>query len=355
MRIRWMVLVAVLGCVSWGATAQQRAAKDFVPEVANPTHAMGAGPVVWIDEAHHNYHTKDGRYQSFAKFLAKDGYRVGANTAPFSAKTLKGCDVLVVANALHASNAKSWRLPTPSAFTADEVEAVRAWVAGGGSLVLIADHMPFPGAAAELGAAFGFSFTNGYTQGAGGKRLGPFLKSEGGLRDHAITEGVEGVLTFTGQAFGSPVGAEPLMVLPEGASTALVEQAGRITRQTQRADSSGKHQGAVLRHGKGRVVVFGEAAMFTAQISRAGRPMGMNAPGAEGNALFLLNTMRWLTGAVMGATESGAADSNWPSFRGPGATGLSASAPTEWDVDAGQGVVWKTRIAGLGHSSPVIW
>ena len=47
---------------------------------------------------------------------------------------------------------------------------------------------------------------------------------------------------------------------------------------------------------------------------------------------------------------------NWPSFRGPGATGVAEGpAPTMWDVDQGTNVKWKTAIPGLAHSSPIVW
>ena len=50
-----------------------------------------------------------------------------------------------------------------------------------------------------------------------------------------------------------------------------------------------------VRHGQGRVAVFGEAAQFSAQISGTGaRPMGMNHPNAPHNARFLLDVMVWL-------------------------------------------------------------
>ena len=47
----------------------------------------------------------------------------------------------------------------------------------------------------------------------------------------------------------------------------------------------------------------------------------------------------------------------WPSFRGPGATGLATNSVTvsDWDVERGRNVRWQTPIPGLGHSSPVIW
>ena len=49
-------------------------------------------------------------------------------------------------------------------------------------------------------------------------------------------------------------------------------------------------------------------------------------------------------------------DRDWPGFRGIAAAGLSnREAPVSWDVPSGRGVAWKTPIAGLGHSSPIVW
>jgi len=48
---------------------------------------------------------------------------------------------------------------------------------------------------------------------------------------------------------------------------------------------------------------------------------------------------------------------DWPSFRGIGGNGVADGFPTAttWDVAAKKGVVWSVPVAGLGHSSPVIW
>jgi len=49
-------------------------------------------------------------------------------------------------------------------------------------------------------------------------------------------------------------------------------------------------------------------------------------------------------------------DDNWPQFRGQGGLGIgSGNPPTEWDVQTGQNVSWKTQIPGLGHSAPIAW
>src|SRR5215468_8723308 len=48
---------------------------------------------------------------------------------------------------------------------------------------------------------------------------------------------------------------------------------------------------------------------------------------------------------------------NWPSFRGPGASGVGdgQGAVLDWDVARGRNVRFKTAIPGLGNSSPIVW
>ena len=48
---------------------------------------------------------------------------------------------------------------------------------------------------------------------------------------------------------------------------------------------------------------------------------------------------------------------NWPSFRGPNATGIAdgSNPPTVWDAEKSTNILWKTEIPGLGHSSPIVW
>ena len=50
-------------------------------------------------------------------------------------------------------------------------------------------------------------------------------------------------------------------------------------------------------------------------------------------------------------------DIHWPSFRGAQARGIAEgyATPTEWDVERGTHIKWKTAIPGLAHSSPVVW
>lgn len=51
------------------------------------------------------------------------------------------------------------------------------------------------------------------------------------------------------------------------------------------------------------------------------------------------------------------AKGSWPSFRGPRASGIAEGQdlPDHWNGESGENVLWKTRIPGLAHSSPVVW
>ncbi len=301
-------LILPLALVGCAAGSLQVADLEFQPHIESPAFLPGEGPVVLIDEAHFNFHTAQGRYKPFAELLRRDGYVVRSLVSQFTAESLAVAEILVISNAVNEDDTEE--LPTASAFEAFEVTAVEMWIEQGGALLLIADHMPWPGAAEELAARFGLLFINGYAldaeTGAGGMT---FRRSDGSLRSHAITNGrrpeerIESVRTFVGQAFRSNPGTsiEPLLVLRDGTEVVLPEVAGQFSEGTPRVAAVGWLQGAVLRHGSGRVAAFGEAAMFSAQVSGSGEQrflMGMNNPNASENPQFLLNVMHWLSGRL---------------------------------------------------------
>lgn len=291
------------------AAAQQVPDSAFAPPIARPAFAEGRGPVVMIDQGHNNFHTADGRYYAFARLLRRDGFVVRPHVGAFTAQSLRDARVLVVSNALHQRNATGdWSLPTPSAFTPGEIAAVRAWVEGGGSLLLIADHMPMAGAAEELGKAFGVRFANGFAADStvqGGTLV--FRRGDGSLGAHPITAGrgageaVDSVATFTGSSFrvDAAVRHDTLLRLPPTTIVLLPDTAWRFHDRTRSERGPGWLQGVALPVGRGRVAVFGEAAMFSAQLAGPNRqPMGMNSPVAPQNPRFVLNTVRWLAGLL---------------------------------------------------------
>lgn len=300
------------------AAAQQVPDTLFRPPVERPAFASGQGPRLCLDEAHHNFHTLDDRFRAFGLLAERDGFRVGPLRAPFSAASLAACDLVVISNA-QASDAEwdTYPSPTPSAFTDAEIGAVRSWVLDGGRLLLIADHQPLAGAAKALAAAFGATFIDGFAfsrdmlRPDGSMRGGPdrptlFVPAAATLADHPITAGrtaderVTQVRSFTGQAFrwtGRDV--RPVLVLPPDFVSLEPRYAWQFDSTTQVRDVGGWLQGATRRVGRGRVALFGEAAMFSAQVAGPERrPMGMNAPQAEQNAQFTLNVLRWLVGAL---------------------------------------------------------
>jgi hypothetical protein len=98
--------------------------------------------VIFIDEGHHNFHTREGRYLPFTNLLESDGYQLKSYEGNFTHEKISAGKILVIANALNKKNVNDWFLPTPSAFTPAEIEVVKTWVKNGGNLFLIADHMP---------------------------------------------------------------------------------------------------------------------------------------------------------------------------------------------------------------------
>ncbi len=281
--------------------SQQIADESYDPKIEDPVYEKGKGPIVYLDEAHHNFHTKDGRYKGFTKVLESDGYVVKPYKKAFTKEELAKGKILVISNALHESNRRAWYLPNPSAFTQEEIDEIKVWVHQGGSLFLIADHMPMAGAAQDLGSTFGFEFTNGFALDTVQRGPSFFDTKEGSLIENAITNGrkpeekVHQVTTFTGQAFKIPADAKPILVFDERYVNLLPDTAWAFKKETPRHNLKNWYQGAYKKHGAGRIVVFGEAAMFTTQLAGPNKiKVGMNHPDAKQNYQLLLNIIHWL-------------------------------------------------------------
>lgn len=294
----------ILSLVSCYVSAQQVADLSYEPPIQNPMYKQQEGPVLFIDEGHHNFHTKDGRYQAFAKLVTRDGYQVKAHQGAFKKNKLDQCKILVISNALHEKNVEDWFKPTLSAFNQDEIKEVQAWVNDGGSLFLIADHMPMGGAAKGLAAAFGFEFTDGFAR-RKGKGPDAFTLKNKTLHENTITKGrntdesVDRIVSFTGQAFKIPDDAKSILTFTDEYTNLLPDTAWEFDKNTEKHKIEGWSQGAYKKYGKGRVVVFGEAAMFTAQLAGSKKiKAGMNNPVAPQNYQLLLNIIHWLDGML---------------------------------------------------------
>lgn len=299
---RFLAAAFVIGLAIAGL-AQQVADPDFDAKVAKAAYAK-KHPKVLLDEAHHNFHTASGRYKPFADLISSDGYQVTPNKQKFSKETLKGCDVLVISNALGAAAMGSPEASNP-AFTDEECDAVRDWVRAGGNLLLIADHAPMGAANEKLGLRFGVEMSKGYTgdpanhdEESGSDSLIRYDRDNKLLGDHAITRGrnasekISRIIAFTGQSLKGPKGSVAFMKLADTAVDFTPAPRGGDGKQTSAA---GRAQGIAFKLGKGRVVVLGEAGMLSAQIAGPQKiKFGMNRPGID-NRQLALNIMHWLS------------------------------------------------------------
>jgi hypothetical protein len=317
---RRFIAAMTLSCLAGVAQAQQESDPEFNPSVARPAYTS-EHPRVAVDEAHHNFHTIEGRYRPFAQLLASDGYKVASSTAAFDASTLSGIDVLVIANAMGGNSRAD---AASSAFSKSECDAVENWVRAGGALLLIADHTPFGGAAYDLAIRFGVDMGRGYVfdpqHADGNPTFLVFSADNGLLGDHPVLRGnsesehIRRVVAFTGQSLSIPNGATVLMKLAPSAfevdnpatGMAIVASArgggGAANAPDPRTRSdAGRAQGLALTIDRGRVIVLGEAALFSAQVLKSQGPgrtdvrFGMNAPGND-DKQFVLNILHWLSG-----------------------------------------------------------
>jgi hypothetical protein len=294
-------ICALVFCLTAVASAQQSPDPEFNASVENPAYTK-TGPRVMFDEAHHNFHTTEGRYKPFVDLLLNDGYRVIRNRQPFTKISLSSYKILVISNALGAEEDDDEGADS-SAFTDVEIQAVHDWVKSGGSMLLIADHAPFGGAAATLASRFGVDMSKGYTYDQansvpGNPSLLIFSRENKLLAAHPITEGrgenekIHVVRSFTGQSLKGPEDSMVILKLSDTASDAADRNA------ESSVSAAGRAQALALKFGKGRVLVQGEAAMLSAQISGAEKlRMGMNVPGTD-NKQYALNVIHWLSGLL---------------------------------------------------------
>ncbi|MFP8488177.1 DUF4350 domain-containing protein [Gracilimonas sp. Q87] len=300
-RSAFTVLIVFLSVIySYG---QQRPDTTFIEKLTTPLFKKGTGPTVCIDAAHNNFHTAETGFAPLVKILKLDGFKVTSfkKRAEAGTETFHDCKILVIANALHENNINNWRLPNPSAFSKDEINNIEKWVKSGGRLFLIADHMPFAGAAEELGRIFGFEFNNGFASLVKEQNEPDVFNSDNRrlVTMNLPNPKINSVTTFTGSAFKYPGNAKTILLFKSGDFSLEPEIAWQFNDDTKATDISGYSQGAIMDYGKGKLAVFGEAAMFTAQIITAPQgefKVGLNNKElAPQNLEFLRSLMKWLT------------------------------------------------------------
>jgi len=282
------------------ALAQQSADPHFDARVNKPTFTKNF-PRVLFDEVHFNFDTTNNRYKPFADLLFNDGYHIAVNRQPFTKTSLATHKILVIVNPLGVEDMDDEGADSP-AFTPAECEVVNDWVRGGGALLFIVDHAPFASAAEILAKQLGVDMSKSETTDAANSdkefnlpSVIVYSRENHQLAESAITNGrndaerVNRVIVFSGQSLKGPQGSEAFLKLADGAVNEI---------DGKSASAAGRAQGIAFRLGKGRVVVLGDAAMLSAQVTGSdNQPIGMNVPNID-NRQLALNIMHWLSGIL---------------------------------------------------------
>ena len=230
------------------------------------------GPRVAIDLGHWNQAPADSRLFGLDELLTWDGYRVTRSKQYLVPEYLKDIRVLVIANAMPypaglERPAKAVGMAGHAVFAPEEVQAVRDWVRGGGSLLLEADIPQSGRAAAPLASALGLVFHECPAP--------PFVRdAQGRVEAGQPADSVAALVN--GWIEASSTAAAPLLTAPAAPSCA-----------------AGKPLVLALESGRGRV------AALSAQLERNEdliRRTGVDPRGFD-NRQFVLQLMHWLSRA----------------------------------------------------------
>ncbi|MGJ1420365.1 hypothetical protein ACR79T_12115 [Sphingobacterium spiritivorum] len=279
---------------------QQVADEHFYYPISDPSYRIGDGPIVLFDEAHNNPVTLSGTYAAFSHLLISDGYRIQSTKEKISYEILKEAKIYISVNAMY--DPENWNLKPHSAFSEQEIEILREWINAGGSLFLVTDHMPCGGSIQVLAATFGIQVANGFALRKDGQSEF-FSRKRNTLLPNAITnrpgKEIDSIMCWGGTGFLVPPSAYVISVLNEEYDIYLPNDVSQIRRPLPEnipcVSGNGFVNGAGLQFGKGRIVIFGDAAPFSAQLQGIkSEKRGMNHPSAKQNAQFLLNIFHWL-------------------------------------------------------------
>ncbi len=270
-------------------------------------------PVIVFAEGHNNFgDNRDSFGAEMEQFLASEGFDLKRHMGAITREALTGVSILHTDNALAPENQDNWTLPTPSAFTPEEISIINDWVHDGGSLLMVIEHMPFGGSYEDLAKAFNVETSNGF---AVDKRLlngyseetiddagwFVFRQDNGALGDHPILTGrqpherIEFVAADVGSAFRLPERAVSLMTFGSNAISLEPSVSWRFDSTTPRRSISGWSQGGVMKVGKGRLAVLGDNFLI---IPPSQLKSEKEVVFGRYNPQFTVNVYRWLSGQL---------------------------------------------------------
>lgn len=267
----------------------------FSPKVNSPAFRV-SHPILCIAHGHHNLAIDDGRYSPIIGLLKSDGYQIKPINSVFSLSSLKVCKILYTSAARSIS--RDHKEMNSSAFSVQEIVALKHWVNEGGGLLVATDHPNMAQASEALVEAFGVSGSQTTVKDAVNTipelndsgvivfKVNPVEDEIGILKGRNKSEQIRKVTFFDGQSLASTKG---VLLLPfqESAQEELSDHS--IRKATGRAGV------VVIRHGNGRVVITGDATVFTSKVeSSTGQKLGINREGSD-NVQFAINTFHWLS------------------------------------------------------------
>lgn len=275
------------------ATANYTADTTFTPTVEYPTY-INAKPILCFDEGHNNLAVQHEFYRSILGLLESDGYQIEKLKTSFNISNIRKCDILYSSAALSNIDLQLAKKTMASAYAQNEIKVLYQWVKAGGSLLIATDHRPMSDGAAELLKKFkikGSIFTteniataipnlldpSNFYINIIDKNLNPILMGR------SAKERVTTVFTFAGQAIKGAENVQIIVPLPQSA---------------KKSDDSFNALVLAQKLENGRVVVTGDATLFTSKLNlKTNEKTGINRAGSD-NVKLALNIFHWLSKAI---------------------------------------------------------
>jgi hypothetical protein len=131
-----MKIFTITSCLLWQLAAFAQQVPDTVFSFPVRVRSIEMNRLA-VDAFHDNFHTLDGRFKPFGLLATQGGFSVSSFSGAFTPTSLAQCDVLVISNADNAALNDQQQGYGHSAFTPEEIAAVKNWVNDGGCLLLI--------------------------------------------------------------------------------------------------------------------------------------------------------------------------------------------------------------------------
>lgn len=162
-----------------------------------------------------------------------------------------------------------------------------------------------------------------------------------------------------GKAFMQTLPRDPERSPPAERRTRTDQEVTMLTRFLQRVSPEERDelvQQFVERGGIWLDFIIGEGQLLGFEV-REGGPARLGGAPLFFRKAGIRPAVASLLEREIASRRAVAQPMNWPSFRGPGASGIADGQfpPISWDAEKSINVRWKTPIPGLGISSPVVW